>query len=191
MRDLIDRARRFATEAHERIDQRRKYTQQPYQVHLKAVAAMVAVVTDDPEMIAAAWLHDTVEDTPATFGDLEREFGSGVAALVADLTDLSKPSDGNRAVRKAIDHGHTAQASPRAKTIKLADLTDNCRDICRHDPSFARVYLAEAAALLDRGGHRRLGMTSDMETTQSRDPSPESQWQQSNGQRPFAASVQD
>ncbi len=149
MSDLIDRARRFATEAHERIDQRRKYTQQPYQVHLKAVAAMVAEVSDDPEMIAAAWLHDTVEDTPATFGDLEREFGSAVAALVADLTDLSKPSDGNRAVRKAIDRGHTAQASPRAKTVKLADLTDNCRDICRHDPSFARVYLAEAAALLD------------------------------------------
>jgi hypothetical protein len=149
MNDLIARARQFATEAHERIDQRRKYTQQPYQVHLKSVAQLVAGVSEDAEMIAAAWLHDTVEDTPATFGDLERELGSGVAQLVADLTDVSKPSDGNRSARKAIDRNHTAQASPRAKTIKLADLIDNCRDICRHDPSFARTYLAEAAALLE------------------------------------------
>jgi hypothetical protein len=96
----------------------------------------VAEVTDDAEMIAAAWLHDTVEDTPATFGDIEREFGAEVRALVADLTDVSKPSDGNRAVRKAIDRHHTAQASVRAKTVKLADLIDNCRDICEHDASF-------------------------------------------------------
>jgi (p)ppGpp synthase/HD superfamily hydrolase len=58
--DLIAKARRFATEAHARIEQRRKYTQQPYQVHLKSVAELVAGVTSDPEMIAAAWLHDTV-----------------------------------------------------------------------------------------------------------------------------------
>jgi hypothetical protein len=100
-------------------------------------------------MIAAAWLHDTVEDTPATFGDLERTFGTTVRDLVADLTDISKPSDGNRAVRKAIDRSHTARASVRAKTVKLADLIDNCRDICGHDARFARVYLGEAAALLE------------------------------------------
>jgi hypothetical protein len=147
--DLAAKARRFATEAHARIDQRRKYTRQPYQVHLKSVAELVASVTADPEMIAAAWLHDTVEDTPATFGDLEREFGPDVTRLVADLTDVSKASDGNRAARKAIDRLHTAQASPRAKTVKLADLIDNCRDICRHDPAFARVYLGEATALLE------------------------------------------
>lgn len=147
--DLIARARQFATEAHQRIDQRRKYSGQPYQEHLKAVASLVAEVTDDPETIAAAWLHDTVEDTPATFGDLERELGPAVARLVSELTDVSRPGDGNRAVRKAIDRNHTALASPQAKTVKLADLTDNCRDICRHDPNFARVYLTEAAALLE------------------------------------------
>jgi hypothetical protein len=147
--DLVAKARRFATEAHARIDQRRKYTRQPYQVHLKSVGELVTNVTADPEMIAAAWLHDTVEDTPATFGDLEREFGPEVTRLVADLTDVSKASDGNRAARKAIDRLHTAQASPRAKTVKLADLIDNCRDICRHDPAFARVYLGEATALLE------------------------------------------
>lgn len=148
MPDLVARAREFATEAHVRLDHRRKYTKQPYQEHLKAVAQMVMEVSEDPATIAAAWLHDTVEDTTATFGDLERAFGPVVAQLVAELTDTSKPSDGNRAVRKAIDLKRLAQASAPAQTVKLADLTDNCRDICRHDPGFARVYLAEAAALL-------------------------------------------
>jgi hypothetical protein len=99
-------------------------------------------------MIAAAWLHDTVEDTPATFRDIEQAFGHDVATLVGELTDISKPSDGNRATRKAIDREHLAAASPRAKTIKLADLIDNCRDICLHDARFARVFLDEMEALL-------------------------------------------
>ena len=81
---MARRALQFATQAHRRIDQRRKYSRQPYEVHLRAVADIVASVTDDPEMIAAAWLHDSVEDTPATLEDIGREFGTGVAALVSD-----------------------------------------------------------------------------------------------------------
>ena len=148
MTDLVARARAFAIREHRRIDHRRKYSNQPYDVHLEAVAKLVAEVTDDPEMIAAAWLHDVVEDTPMTRDDVEREFGSAVARLVDELTDVSRPGDGNRAVRKAIDRAHLAAASPRAKTVKLADLTDNARDICRHDAAFGRVYLAEMEALL-------------------------------------------
>ena len=148
-KSLVHRARAFATQAHRRIEHTRKYSKQAYEVHLKAVADLVAWVSDDEEMIAAAWLHDTVEDTPATLGDIEREFGSGVAQLVADLTDVSRPGDGNRAARKAIDRAHSAQASGRAQTVKLADLTDNCRDICRHDKRFARVFAVEMAALLE------------------------------------------
>ena len=146
---LVHRAREFATQAHRRIEHTRKYSKQPYEVHLKAVADLVAWVNGDEEMVAAAWLHDAVEDTPATLGDIEREFGSGVAQLVSDLTDVSRPGDGNRASRKTIDRAHTAQASPRAKTIKLADLTDNCRDICKNDKRFARVFVTEMAALLE------------------------------------------
>ncbi len=146
--DAVARAAAYATQAHKRIDHRRKYSSQPYDVHLRAVAELVSSVTDDPEIIAAAWLHDTVEDTPATFYDVEREFGPRVARFVADVTDVSKPSDGNRAARKALDRDHLAQACPEAKTIKLADLIDNCNDICRNDPRFARVFITEAAALL-------------------------------------------
>ena len=149
MSDLVERARLYATQAHQRIGQLRKYSKQPYHVHLEAVAKRVAEVTDDQEMIAAAWLHDTVEDTPATLEDIEEHFGQSVAELVEEMTDVSKPSDGNRATRKAIDLEHTAQASLRAKTVKLADLIDNCKDITKHDARFAKVYLVEMGALLD------------------------------------------
>ncbi len=182
MSDLVAGARRFSTEAHRRIDHQRKYSGQPYEVHLKAVAALVAEVTDDAEMIAAAWLHDTVEDTPATSEDIERAFGPAVAGLVRELTDVSRPGDGNRAARKAIDRAHLAVASARAQTVKLADLIDNCRDICRHDERFARVFLGEAQGLLQvlgRGDPRlrqrarrvfdqcaaRLGLTSERDMT--------------------------
>lgn len=147
--DLIQRARTYATSMHERINQRRKYTLAPYHVHLKAVADLVATVSDDPQMIAAAWLHDTVEDTPATFTDLEREFGEEVMLLVMELTDVSRPSDGNRAARKNIDRLRLAKASQRAKTIKLADVIDNTRDIAKHDHRFARVFLPEMFELLN------------------------------------------
>jgi len=158
MSELIDRARNFATRAHQRIDQRRKYSDQPYDVHLEAVARLVAAATEDAEMIAAAWLHDVVEDTPATLEDVQREFGASVAALVRDLTDVSRPSDGNRAARKEIDRRHLALASPRAKTIKLADLIDNCEDITRNDPRFARVFLQEMDALLEVLGEGDAGL---------------------------------
>ncbi|MGB5590472.1 MAG: HD domain-containing protein [Gammaproteobacteria bacterium] len=149
MDDLVSRAQRYATQAHRRIDQRRKYSGQPYDTHLKAVADIVRSVTDDPQTLAAAWLHDTLEDTPATYEEIESEFGTEVAHLVEELTDVSRPADGNRAVRKAIDRRHLARASARAKTIKLADLIDNCADIAGHDAKFGRVFISEAAVLLE------------------------------------------
>jgi hypothetical protein len=148
MLDLIERAKTFATGAHQRIDHRRKYSGLSYDVHLVAVAGIVASVTDDAPTIAAAWLHDAVEDTPVTLDELQREFGDEVAALVGQLTDISLASHGNRAARKDIDRRHLAAASPRAKTVKLADLIDNCEDITKHDPRFARVFLREMEALL-------------------------------------------
>lgn len=167
MPDLVNRAIRFAKETHQRIDHRRKYSNQPYSVHLEQVAKIVASVTDDEEMIAAAWLHDAVEDTPATLDNIEHRFGSSVAKLVRELTDISKPSDGNREVRKAIDREHLGRASGRAQTIKLADLIDNCMDITRHDTRFALVYLNEMGALLgvltkaDKGLMRRAHRTME------------------------------
>ena len=147
MTTLESAARTFATKAH--ADQRRKYTGEDYIHHPAAVAELVRSVPHTDEMVAAAWLHDVVEDTPVTLDKIRDEFGDTVADLVGDLTDVSKPSDGNRAARKAIDRHHTELASPQAKTIKLADLIDNTRSIVQYDPDFAKVYLAEKALLLE------------------------------------------
>lgn len=149
MTDLIGQARKFASDAHRNAGQLRKYSGQPYEDHLRSVAELVSAVTDDAEVIAAAWLHDVVEDTPTTIEDIERAFGSGVRDLVDALTDISRPHDGNRAARKALDRKHLAAAPARAQTVKLADLIDNCQDICRHNARFGRVYLVEMAALLE------------------------------------------
>jgi (p)ppGpp synthase/HD superfamily hydrolase len=100
-------------------------------------------------MLAAAWLHDTVEDTGVTIVDIQAEFGNEVAELVGWLTDVSTPEQGNRAVRKAIDREHTAMAPAAAATVKLADLIANSRSIIAHDPAFARVYLEEKRMLLE------------------------------------------
>ena len=148
MTDLELKARDFADRHHSAVNHVRKYTGEPYIAHPMAVAELVRRVPHTEEMLAAAWLHDTVEDTAATIDDIRREFGGEVAELVAMLTDVSLPTDGNRATRKAIDLRHSAEASPAAKTVKIADLIDNTRSIVAHDPGFARVYLQEAAALL-------------------------------------------
>lgn len=143
------RAKEFATLYHGSIDQRRKYTNEPYINHPASVVELVRSVPHTEAMLCAAWLHDTVEDTPCTLDEIERVFGFEVAALVEMLTDVSKPSDGKRAARKKIDREHTAKASPQAKTIKLADLIDNSRSIVERDQNFAKVYLAEKTLLLE------------------------------------------
>src|SRR5688572_28437114 len=97
--DLVEKARQFATAAHRGVGQTRKYTGEPYDEHLRRVAPLVECLTDDPELIAAAWLHDVVEDTPVTLEEVEREFGHGVRELVGALTDVSRPHHGNRKAR--------------------------------------------------------------------------------------------
>ena len=145
--ERIWRAREFATVAHQ--TQTRKYNGRPYIEHPLAVARMVARFDHDEDMIIAALLHDTVEDTSVTIGDIECAFGTGVAALVSDLTDVSRPADGNRVTRKQKDLLHTAAAQPRAKTVKLMDLVHNSVSIVRHDRGFAAVFLDEMAKMLD------------------------------------------
>lgn len=145
-RDLTAHAFLFADKAHR--GQVRKYTGEPYIAHPAAVAKIVATVTDDVAMVAAALLHDTLEDTTTSYLDLVTAFGHDIADLVLEVTDVSKPSDGNRSVRKEIDRQHLAKASPRAKTIKLADLIHNSESICRYGKGFAVVYMLEKGDLL-------------------------------------------
>ena len=79
---LVEKALQFASEAHGSIGQKRKYTGEDYIVHPIEVMEIVKSVPHTQEMLAAALLHDTVEDTPATFEDIEREFGHEVCILV-------------------------------------------------------------------------------------------------------------
>lgn len=146
---LISRAKAFATHHHGAIQQKHKYTGEDYIVHPIEVSEIVALVTNDDAMIAAALLHDVVEDTPVNIEDIEREFGAEVSELVSGLTDVSTLADGSRKVRKEIDRQHTAKAGVRVHTIKLADLISNSRSIIRHDPVFAKVYIAEKKLLLE------------------------------------------
>lgn len=147
--NLEQRALAFAKAAHESVNQKRKYTGQDYIVHPIAVAEIVRSVTHTSDMIAAALLHDTVEDTPTELCDIDDEFGYDIAELVYWLTDVSKPSDGNRKVRKEVDRQHIAKAPVAAKTIKLADLIDNTSSIRELDPDFWRVYRHEKLRLLE------------------------------------------
>lgn len=146
--NIIQKAKVFATAAHAAVGQKRKYTLEPYIIHPDEVARMIAECTSNAEMIAAAWLHDVIEDTQVTEETLRFEFGDEVADLVMWLTDISKPEDGNRSIRKAIDLEHTKKASPNAKTIKLADIISNVKSIRDHDPEFAEIYLEEKKAQL-------------------------------------------
>jgi (p)ppGpp synthase/HD superfamily hydrolase len=148
--DIVRKAQVYAMAAHASVKQVRKYTNEPYIVHPAEVASIVAGVEGStPDMVAAAWLHDVVEDTGVTHTDIHMSFGPEIAALVSWLTDVSKPEDGNRATRKAIDREHTAAAPAAAQTIKLADLISNSKSIMAHDPDFAKTYLKEKRMLLE------------------------------------------
>ena len=100
-------------------------------------------------MVVAALLHDVVEDCGVTIAEVAAAFGAEVAELVRWLTDVSRPEDGNRKARKAIDREKwRGCGNAAAKTIKLADLIDNSRSIVARDPKFAKLYLEEKRQLL-------------------------------------------
>jgi (p)ppGpp synthase/HD superfamily hydrolase len=147
--DKVEKARIFATAAHAAVDQRRKYTGAPYIVHPAEVASIVKRVGGTPDMIAAAWLHDVVEDTKVTNEIITQEFGSIIAGLVGWLTDISKPEYGNREFRKRMDREYIFNAPAEAQTVKLADLISNTKSIMQYDPNFAVVYLEEKRLLLE------------------------------------------
>jgi len=158
MGDLIRSARLFAANHLQRITVGRDPQLQTVSSHLKSVVQIVASVTEDEETIAAAWLHDIVGDSGVTIGDLERKFGKAVAELVGELTVVSQPERDNRVASVALAKKHFAQASAAAKTIKLADLIDTCKDLSKCHPAALRAYAAEANELAPAlaGGDARL-----------------------------------
>ncbi|HET8685116.1 MAG TPA: HD domain-containing protein, partial [Methanosarcina sp.] len=89
MTNLERLAMEYAAEAHAAINQRRKYTDEPYIVHPAGVVELVRSVKHTEAMLCAAWLHDTVEDTGASLFEIRGIFGKEVAEMVEMLTDVS------------------------------------------------------------------------------------------------------
>lgn len=145
--EIIIKAKRFCEIAH--ADQKRKYTGEPYFTHpLTVYRILRAHKVFDDNVLCAAILHDTIEDTKVTYEDIELFFNKRIADLVFEVTDISKPEDGNRKRRKEIDLEHLSKASYWGQTIKLADLLHNTSSILKADEDFAKVYMKEKKALL-------------------------------------------
>jgi len=111
-------AQALAVEAHKE----QKYGTQPYINHISDVVKRVKTITQDPEVIAAAWLHDVVEDTQVTIGDIERQFGKNVAAMVWAVTGVGQ----DRAAKMANAIEKIAQ-TPGAELVKSADRLSNAQ----------------------------------------------------------------
>lgn len=151
---LEQKALSFATLAHE--GQFRKYDKMPYIVHPIAVAELVKDMTDDSEMIAAAYLHDVVEDTEITHEEIFLEFGLRVAELVYDLTDQFTKEmypEFNRKKRKKLEAERLGKISKEAQLIKICDMADNTKSIIKDDPGFASLFLREKSYILEQMGY--------------------------------------
>jgi (p)ppGpp synthase/HD superfamily hydrolase len=130
---LLTRAWNFSAERH--VNQRRKgQAQEPYVNHLAEVAEMVATATEgrDASLVAAAVLHDTVEDTATLLAELASVFNADIADLVAEVTDDKRLSKEERK-RKQVEHAPAK--SVRAKILKLADKTSNLRSLTKSPPT--------------------------------------------------------
>lgn len=143
---LDDKAYKFAEYVHR--DQKRKWTNEPYFHHLLEVAKMVRETGCSQEAIAAAYLHDSVEDCEVSVDLIDRLFGKVVADKVYLLTE-QRPAGMNRSARKKYYAEQLKDADPETQTIKLADMISNVPSIIKHDPSFATVYVREKKELLE------------------------------------------
>ena len=147
--DLVARAQRLALAAHGQ----QRYGADPYRVHLEHVEEVLMRFAHDDVMRAAAWLHDTVEDTGLTVDEVAGEVGPEVAAIVAAVTD--EPG-ANRAARKAATLVKLAAASRSARAVKLADRIANVEASIAHGRGdlfamYAGEHAAFRAALFSPG----------------------------------------
>lgn len=159
--ELLIKAADFAAHKHRR--QRRKDAEaSPYINHPLALARVLKLEAGvgDVQVLVAAILHDTVEDTETTVEELAEVFGSAIASVVAEVTDdkrLSKPE------RKRLQVERAPTSSPQAKLVKLADKICNLRDVLDAPPAHwplerRRGYFEWAKAVIDglRGTHPAL-----------------------------------
>ena len=153
--DLKRLLKALAFAAHKHRDQRRKDVESsPYINHPITLANILCNEghVTDTNVICAALLHDTVEDTDTTPEELEREFGGVIRGIVMDITDdktLEKAERKQRQIERA------AHISDQAKLVKLADKISNLRDVASNPPTDwdlrrRQGYFEWAKAVIDR-----------------------------------------
>ena len=149
----------FADKAHG--DQTRRYTPDRYIVHPTRVMEICQQYTNDRAVLAAALLHDVLEDTDVTKDNIEDFLrtvmdlhqAQRTIKLVVELTDIYVKKNfpqWNRRKRKALEAERLGKTSPEAQTIKYADIIDNSAEIATHDPEFGEKFLNECRNLLTK-----------------------------------------
>jgi guanosine-3',5'-bis(diphosphate) 3'-pyrophosphohydrolase len=130
---LVSEAADFAARRHSG-QQRKGRGSEPYVNHLAEVANLLSIAADgtDAELVAAGWLHDTIEDTATTREELAQEFGERVTALVVEVTDDMTLPKQERRQKQIVD---APRKSPGAKLIKIADKISNIRARILPQPS--------------------------------------------------------
>ena len=158
----------LAFAAHKHRDQRRKDAEaSPYINHPIALAEVLAGEggVTDIEVLAAALLHDTIEDTDTTVEELREHFGAPIADMVVEVTDDKRLP---KAERKRLQIEHASGLSRGAKLVKLADKICNLRDVAERPPAQwdlerRREYFEWARRVIDgvRGTHAGLEAAFD------------------------------
>ncbi len=162
MIELVNQAMAYATQCH--AGQMRKYGNREYIRHPQEVAALISLMRDaTDEEIAAAWLHDVVEDCDVSIGEIERRFGKTVAGYVWDLTHEFTPEGYpgmKRVARKIEEHKRIAKLQDKSLRIKLIDrfanITD-CIEFKETPDDFRNLMYNETYDLLERLEKRCMG----------------------------------
>jgi (p)ppGpp synthase/HD superfamily hydrolase len=167
MNQVLEKIKDFADQAHD--GQQRKYTPERYIVHPVRVMEICRDYSQSLPVLAAALLHDVLEDTEVSKADLQKflivvmphDQAEETVKLVQELTDVYVKDNypqWNRKKRKLMEAERTAKTSSLSQTIKYADIIDNCSEIVEHDPGFGGRFLAECRDLLKRAdkGNQRL-----------------------------------
>ena len=160
--ELLEKAQRWAAKGH--LGVYRKFGNIPYIVHPEAVVEIVSQVTDDNDVLAAAWLHDIVEDTPVTIDDVKIAFNDRIAQFVWEVSKISDGCVCDRNTRVMMNCIHYGNGSKEAKTIKIADAIHNLPTMIRDNKRFAPRYVAEKKVLLQyiKDGHPLLASIVEM-----------------------------
>src|SRR5579872_4106324 len=130
---LVSEAAELAARRHNGMA-RKGRGNEPYINHLVEVANLLSTATDgaDAELVAAGWLHGTLEDTGTTREELARSFSERVASMVVECTDDMSLPKAERRRLQVVDASHK---SPGAKLIKIADKISNIRARILRGPS--------------------------------------------------------